>query len=618
MSGILGIFNKDGRPVDRRLLQMLTQSLGYGGPDGREIVVLDAVGFGHTMLRATRESLNERQPLGLDGRFWITADARIDCRGELRTKLENSGRKLPRTVTDAELILHAYAAWNEDCIQQLRGDFSFAIWDISGRKLFCARDHFGIKPFYYAEVGDAFIFSNTLNCVRMHPLVTDELNDAAILDFLLAGTNYHNGTTTFRNVRRLPPAHSLVISAKGSCVTQYWQLPLDGRIRHRNEEDYLEHFRTLLRDAVSDRMRTDRLGIFLSGGLDSSSIAATARQLITAGYESSRLRAYTTVSDSPTRDCEGRFAKKVAEHLGIPIRFHCIESSKPFARHALHENTCCPEPIDNPLFNGFEELQMIAPDCCAVFDGEGNDALMSFEMMPYARDLWRRREWAQLLGSTAGFLRVRRLPIRGVVVRAQKLLGRGPLVRAFPNWISPNLASAAEVKQRWQEIAGRHGRKHPVVPLAYASLELPLWTQFFETNDPGVTGFPVEVRYPYLDLRIVEFLLAIPPFPWFYEKALVRRAMAGRLPQEILRRPKTPVAEDPLVAQLQLPDAAAIDRMSWSKEIDRYVDRSALPKLAGETSPEKARIGVRPHCLNFWLQYSRTVRYNFVAEAVNG
>lgn len=570
------------------------------------------------MLRATRESLNERQPFGLDGRFWITADARIDCRTELRTKLEASGRKLNRAVTDAELILHAYAAWNEDCVQHLRGDFSFAIRDIPGRKLFCARDHFGIKPFYYAEVGDTFIFSNTLNCVRLHPLVTDELNDAVILDFLLVGGNWDNATTAFRDVRRLPPAHSLVISPKESRVTQYWKLPLDGRIRYRNEEDYVEQFRTLLKAAVSDRMRTDRLGIFLSGGLDSSSIAATARQLIAAGPGPAPLKSYTTVSDSSTQDREGAFARRVAERLEIPIRFCCVDGSKPFAGRQGSENFW-PEPIDDPFFaDSCDEFRVIASDCRAIFNGEGGDALMSFEMAPYALDLWRQRQWARLLGSTARFLRVRRLPVRGVVAWGQKLLGRGPLVRAFPKWISPNLASAAEVKQRREEIASREARRHPVVPLAYASLKLPSWTQFFETNDPGVTGFPVEVRYPYLDLRIAEFLLAIPPFPWFYEKALIRHAMAGQLPQEILRRPKTPLAEDPLVAQLQLPGAALFDQTSWNEEIDRYVDRSALPKLAGETSPEKARIGVRPHCLNFWLQYSRPLRYNLVAEAVNG
>ena len=213
MSGIVGIFNRSGAPVDRGLLRALTYFLAYRGPDAQESWSHDSIGFGHTLLHTTRESLNELQPASLDGRFWITADARIDCRAELRTKLEGLGRKQPRTITDPELILHAYAAWKEECVQHLRGDFSFAIWDIRDKKLFCARDHFGIKPFYYAEIGSTFIFSNTLNCVRVHPSVPDELNDAAILDFLLVGLNCDNATTTFRDVKRLPPAHYVAISS---------------------------------------------------------------------------------------------------------------------------------------------------------------------------------------------------------------------------------------------------------------------------------------------------------------------------------------------------------------------------------------------------------------------
>lgn len=616
MSGIVGILNKSGAPVDRALLQALTQFLAYRGPDGREVWALGAVGFGHTMLRATRESLNERQPMGLDGRFWITADARIDRHGELRADLENKGRKLSRVVTDAELILHAYAVWKDDCVLHLRGDFSFAIWDIRERKLFCARDHFGIKPFYYAEIGETFIFSNTLNCVRLHPLVADELNNAAILDFLLAGMNWNNATTTFRDVRRLPPAHTLTITAEGSRVQSYWGLPIDGRIRYQNPTEYVEHFQTLLQEAVSDRMRDDRLGVFLSGGMDSSSIAAAAQQLADSN---TKLRAYTAVSESPEDDSEGRLAKEVAGYLEIPIQFYRVDGLEPFERPHDRRNSW-PEPVDDPFFAQiFDEFRMIAPHCRAVFNGEGNDALMSFEMTPYARDLWRRREWGELLTSIVRFFRVRRFPTRGILARAQGFFGKGPTARAFPDWISASLASPSQVKDRWHEItAGSSPRRHPVVPLAYDSLALSSWTQLFEGNDPGVTRFPVEVRYPFLDLRMVAFLLAIPPFPWFYEKALLRRATAGRLPQQILARPKTPLAEDPLVAHLQLPGAAAIDKIEWCEGIEGLVDLGSVPKLAGERSDEKARAGIRPRCLNFWLQYSRPVRYNLVAEAVNG
>ncbi len=188
MSGFVGIVNLDGAPVDRVLLERMTRSLVFRGPDACEVWAEGAVGFGHTMLRTTHEAANERQPATLDGRLWITADARIDGRAGLIEKLQaksGAARGVSLSTPDAELILHAYDVWGDGCVEHLLGDFSFAIWDASRRRLFCARDQMGVKPFFYAHVGSCVVFSNTLECVRQHPLVSDRLNDLAIADFLL-------------------------------------------------------------------------------------------------------------------------------------------------------------------------------------------------------------------------------------------------------------------------------------------------------------------------------------------------------------------------------------------------------------------------------------------------
>ena len=243
----MGIYDRSGAPVDRTLLQALAHFLSYRGPDGRETWSSGPMGLGHTMLRTTRESQIERQPASLDGRFWITADARIDCREELeklRSTQKNYGTP-GLTATDSELILRSYAAWGEECVQHLRGDFAFAIWDAQKKLLFCARDHFGVKPFYYAELGELFLFSNTLDCLRQHPEVSEELNDAAIGDFLLFGLNCDVATTTFRDIRRLPAAHSMTISSEGLRIQRYWSAPTEGRIRYQRMEDYVEHFQNL-------------------------------------------------------------------------------------------------------------------------------------------------------------------------------------------------------------------------------------------------------------------------------------------------------------------------------------------------------------------------------------
>jgi len=225
-----------------------------------------SIGLGHAMLRTTRESLGERQPSNLEGRFWITADARLDNRAELTAELQRSGRAVRPNAPDSELILHAYAMWGTPCVEHLRGDFFFRCLDTRNNQLFCARDHFGIKPFYYTQRQGLFVFSNTLNCMRMHPDVSGELNDAAIGDFLLFGLNYDTATTSFRDIQRLPPAHSLSISAEGINIKRYWAPPTDGRIRYSKPEEYVENFQSLLQAAVEDRLRTDRVGILLSGG----------------------------------------------------------------------------------------------------------------------------------------------------------------------------------------------------------------------------------------------------------------------------------------------------------------------------------------------------------------
>ena len=143
------------------------------------------------MLRTTREATGEQQPASFEGHYWITADARLDSREELIAEVERAGRKTSRPVSDSELILRAYAAWGTACVQHLCGDFSFAIWNARTKNLFCARDHFGIRPFYYAQLGEFFLFSNTVNCIRIHPKVSEELNDTAIGDFLLSGHGSH-------------------------------------------------------------------------------------------------------------------------------------------------------------------------------------------------------------------------------------------------------------------------------------------------------------------------------------------------------------------------------------------------------------------------------------------
>lgn len=618
MSGIVGIFHRDGAPIDPGLLRGLTRFLTYRGPDGLDTWADANVGLGCAMLRTTRESAIAHQPAQLNERFCVVADARLDARAELLAELEGAGHKVPGAIPEPELLLHAYAAWGPQCLDHLIGDFSFALWDRSRKTMFCARDHMGVKPFYYAQLGDLFLFSNTLDCVRLHPAVAEQLNETAVADFLLFGLNCDNAATTFRDVQRLPPAHSLTVSGDGLRVHRYWTPPTDGRIRHHKAGDTIEHFQFLLKNAIADRLRTDHVGILLSGGLDSASIAALAREICGAETNGNGLRAYTVVYDSLIPDHEGGFARKTAEFLGIPSRRLTMDHLRPFERWDNLQSQW-PEPVDDPFFAGiFDQFQMIAADSRVVLSGEGSDNLMNFEMWPYTKDLFRQREWRTFFTEVPMYLWLRPSPWPGVRRRVKGIFGLDPTAPEFPRWIAPEFARHLDLHSRWRRV-GEDGLSagHPVRPGAHASLNLPQWSNLFEHENAGITRHPVEVRHPFLDLRIVNFLLALPPFPWFYEKMLLRESMAGRLPEKVRLRPKTPLAGDPLVKHLQMRGMDWVDDIHWSSKMDQFVNRSALKRLAGETVSEKADMLVRPVCLNFWLQSARRVRYNFHAEGGN-
>jgi asparagine synthase (glutamine-hydrolysing) len=613
------MFERSGAPVDRTLLRDLTQFLSYVGPDARDTYSNGCAGLGHTMLRTSRDSAHELQPASLGGQFWITADARIDCRDELNREFERAEPNYRRVATDPELILQAYALWGEECVRRLRGDFAFAIWDARRKKLFCARDQFGLKPFYYAEIGDLFLFSNTLNCVRLHPQISDELNDSAIGDFLLFGLNCDPTTTTFRDIRRLAPAHCLSVSAEGIKISRYWSAPTQGSIRYRHADEYVEHFQFLLQAAVADRLQIDRAGILLSGGLDSAAIAATAREISGSSSGATDLRAYTNTYEPSIADRDREHAQQVANFLHIPIQFLEIDALKLFERWNDPELSS-PEPVDDPLFAGlFEQYGMIARDCRVALCGEGSDNLMHFQMLPYAKHMLRTRDFRGLLREIPPYLWLRPSVWPGIRRRFKRALGKDPKAPIFPRWLDRDFARRLDLKTRWKEWSELPAHQpHPIRPKAHASLSIPHWASMFEQESPGATHRLVETRYPFLDLRIVNYLLALPPFPFCFEKSLLRDAMAGRLPESCRLRPKTAPSFDPLVRCLQQGKAAGlVDNARWSEQMKGYVTPSALEPQLGEDDPEQIALDVRPLCLNFWLQSSRRVRYNKLAGVSN-
>ncbi|MBL8189201.1 MAG: asparagine synthetase B [Acidobacteria bacterium] len=609
MSGIVGVCHTDqrladNRPVDRALLQRMTASLAFRGPDAQNISVIDNIGFGHALLQTTEESLGECQPFRW-GEFRITADARIDARTDLLRRLRAKGHDAATHATDAELILRAYAVWGERCVEQLLGDFAFAIWDEQRRTLFCARDHFGIKPFFYAHIDGQFVFSNTLDCVRLHPTVSDRLNEQAIGDFLLFDSNQDLRTTVFADIQRLPPAHTLTVAAGEIRMRRYWTLPEGDLIRYRRKQDYVDEFRELLRAAVGDRLRTNRVSVQMSGGLDSPAVAAIAHELLSQrpdGFQPDgfQMEAHTAVYDRLFPDDERHYAGLVAATLRIPIQFFVADEYLPFAG-ANDPAYRQPEPENNPFFkHHLDFARQSGKRHRVVLTGSDGDTFF-FELPNwYFHDLFNRRRFGRLLVEFVRYGWTQREFPR-VGLRAWWRQRRGQEWQPeYPGWLNPEFAARLHLPDRWREL-NQKPSQHPTRPRIHRVLNSPMWSQHFENHDEAVTHAPIEHRHPLADLRLLEFTLSLPPSPWLVKKELLRVALRGILPESVCTRPKSPLAGSPFIETLRSPQSHWIDQFAPVPMLANFVERNAIPSCVGEEDDYRLWMNARPLSLNCWL-----------------
>lgn len=555
MSGIVGLISPDGAPVDAALLQSMTAYMDFRGPDARRTWSDSPVGLGHTLLITTFEHARERQPATLDGQVWITADARIDGRDVLKAELEAAGRNNVREATDCDLILHAYHAWGEACVEHLIGDFAFAIWDGREKKLFCARDHFGVKPFFYAQPRGGFVFSNTLKVVRLHPGLTATLNDQFVVDFLLFGFNQDVSTTAFVDIQRLAPAHCLTWRDGRVTIRRYWSIPIEELVYYKRPEEYVERFLAVFKLAVGDRLRTDNVGIYMSGGMDSASIAAVTKSQMEAGGRPYALQAYTGVCDTLPTDQERVWSKKVGDYLGIPITYLATDSFRPFDKWDQHVGQF-PEPIDAPYFTISDtQLRQVGAAHRVALSGQGGDPVF-YPSQSYVRRLLGRGQIATLAATLLACLRESgQLPPLYLRSWLRSRMRQPRAEHPAMAWVTPRLRELALSRAGLAYSSGPFISSHPTHTEATGLLQQPVWPYDFEVADSGINRQPVELRMPFFDVRLICSVLQIPPVPWCVNKRLLRTAMAGLLPDEVRNRPKTPWGGD---SALDEPLAAAV------------------------------------------------------------
>ncbi len=351
MSGFAGVVSLDGAPADARLLERMAERLAFRGPDGTHITAKPGAGLCFTFLRTGPAPQCPSQPCSLDGRVWLLGDVRLDGRDDLRRKLEQHGEEVDGDVTDEELLLRAWRRWGEDGLADLIGDYSFALWDAEARVLWCARDLMGARPFFYTQAGNRLYFSNTLEAMRCAQDISSALDLHFIGDFLLQDWCSDPQRTAFRNISRLPGGHMLRYSTAGIAVRRFASLPIEEPLWLKREKEYVEQFRKLLEQAVRERLPRGPAAVLMSGGLDSTSVAAIATKIAKKSGSHASLRAHTVDYRPLFDDEEAYYASLAAEHLGIPIEILQGASCIPYEGWSDSELRM-PEPCHEPFLAG--------------------------------------------------------------------------------------------------------------------------------------------------------------------------------------------------------------------------------------------------------------------------
>ena len=474
----------------------------------------------------------------------IFANARIDARDE--------------PLPDAELILNAYKTWGDDCVKHLLGDFAFALWDDRRQRLFCARDHFGVKPFFYTHSANSFNFSSTLNELK----TSTTLNEIAVGDYLLFGVNQDQSTTIYKDIQRLPPGHTLILENNKIKVQRYWTPSLQSEIRFRDANSYVERFSELLSQAVKDRLRTERVAVSMSGGLDSTSLAAIAREHSTVG-------AFAVVYDTLVPDQERHYSSLAAEHLGIPITHLSAD------RYSLFDGEMDqPEPfLISPLTGQFNDLLRL----CEAF---GPVALTGYD------------------GDS--FMNEPQLKLR---TRIGRMLRKNDYHGFFPEWIDEEFARRTNLRERCKQfwVVKEEGKR----PASMRALNSKMWTALFEGYDRSVTKLNLEVRHPFIDLRLVEYLLAIPATPWCVNKHILRSAMKDKLPDAVLNRHKTGLAGDPALQLVRRASVRWLDSFEVSPQLRAFVNLDRRRPVVEEKTADGLWASLRVFALNYWLMNSQ-------------
>lgn len=557
MSAIGGILYLDGKPVSKLTLNKMSQALRHRGPYNQKIWIEGPIGLYNNLLLNTPESKYECMPLIIDD-YVITADARLDNRIELYKEL---GIKKPLSkLTDSELILRSYIKWKDDLIKYLLGDFAFAIWNKKNKQLFCARDHFGLKPFIYYFDSSLFIFSSEIKPLFLEYTVPKIINNERIADFIVQDLEGIDKTSTFYNsVFKLEPAYSLVIKNKNLNLKQYWHLFNDKKYENYDKNyDFEKTFEQIFTKAVRRRTQNvENVGLTLSGGIDSASIAVIANKI----NSKRKIKFISATLDNNKDNFEKPYIDDLEENSNITVNYineNYINDQHNILTNFINES--------DDLFD--VNMNLIIPICLyarnnnfksLVFGVDGDLVcsenisstiylVKSFQLLTalklikeYAK--FNNYSFYELLWNNA-FKPL--LPLKAKSFY-KELIGE----KALSNNLVPEYSMINSEFSKKINLEDRYRRIHKIknlppnnslpenVKLRCNLLNMPFITSAIERYDRVCSRFSLESRHPFFDKELVEYCLNIPiekKLENGYNKSILRNALRTLLPESIYKK----------------------------------------------------------------------------------
>ena len=561
MCGISGILKLDGGRVQPDQLGRMIAALRHRGPDASGVYIAGAAGLAHTRLSIIDLQAGAQPMSTTDGRLWITFNGEIFNYIELREELLGKGHRFV-TRSDTEVILNAYREYGEQCVHHFNGQWAFAIWDTKERKLFLSRDRFGVRPLFYTQTANSFLFASEIKSLLTCPEVPAEL-DLQSLDQIFTFWVTLPPRTAFKNIFQLPPGCSLTVEDGDVRVRQYWSVSYADSGEDADEQPLAEELLHLLEDATRIRLRSDvPVGAYLSGGIDSTVTTALVRKIA-----NERLRSFSITFEDAEFD-EQSYQDEASAFLGTQhsnISCSSDDIARVFPEVIWHTEQPIIRTAPAPMFllsklvrdNGFK----------VVLTGEGADEVLGgYDIFKEAKI---RRFWGRNLESRWRPLLLRRLyPYMENIQRQPAAYLKhffrvteedlaSPFFSHLPRWeltAKLKMFFSADVRQVTENYDGV-SEIEQTLPSAYRS-----WSNFGQAEyleakyllpgyilssqgDRMAMAHSVEGRYPFLDYRIVEFAAKLSPnvkMKVLDQKHLLKRAVGGIIPDSIVRRPKQP------------------------------------------------------------------------------